>query len=253
MLKRFPRNDAYARATLDAIAGAERLAKAQTLSVTQLASGVFLSQADGTYRFSPLPRLAQIAPLQGLVAGDVDGDGLADICAVQNSFAPSPAIGRFEGGLGQLLRGDGKGNFTAVAPADSRLVVPGDAKGLAVADFDDDGWPDLFVTRNNDTTLAFRNEAVAGRHMFAVRLRGAAGNAAAIGARVRVQLADGSSQVREIAAGGGWGSQSTARAFFGFADGNAPVKIQVRWPDGRETQHPFVAGRATITLGAVEQ
>ena len=248
VVKRFPRNDAYARATLEAIVGQPRLTAATALAVTELGSGVFLSQPDGTYRFALLPRIAQIAPLQGVVAGDFDGDGLADIYAVQNSFAPAPALGRFAGGLSQLLRGDGEGNFTAVATADSHLVVPGDAKALAVADLDDDGWPDFFVTRNNDTTLAFRNQPTAGRHMFAVRLSGAAGNGAAIGARVRVEFADGSSQVREVCAGGGWGSQSTARVFFGFADGKVPARIKVRWPDGRQTEHSYTPGSATITF-----
>jgi hypothetical protein len=250
VLKRFPRNDVYARATLDSIVGQARLAKATTLEVTELGSGMFLSQPDGTYRFALLPRLAQIAPLQGVVAGDFDGDGLADLYAVQNSHEPAPSIGRFDGGLSQLLLGDGKGGFTAVAPADSRLVVPGDAKGLAVADLDDDGWPDFFVTRNNDTTLAFRHETVAGREMVAVRLRGAAGNPTAVGARVRAEFADGSTQTREVFAGGGWGSQSTARLFFGFVSGHAPVRFKVRWPDGRETEHSYAAGARPLIFSA---
>jgi len=246
--KRFPRNDAFARAPLAAVIGQQRLAAATTLAVTELGSGVFLSQPDGTYRFAPLPRIAQIAPLQGVVAGDFDGDGRADVYAVQNSHAPSPSIGRFDGGLSQLLLGDGKGNFTPVPPADSHLVVPGDAKGLAVADLDDDGWPDFFVTRNSDTTLAFRNQTVAGRRMLAVRLRGTAGNPTAVGARVRAEFADGSAQTREIVAGGGWSSQSTARVFFGFTEGRAPVRFQVRWPDGREAEYPYAADKTTILL-----
>ena len=88
ILKRFPRNDFYARATLGEIFGEEKLAAAQRFAATELRSGVFLSQPDGTYRFEPLPRIAQIAPLQGMVAGDFDGDGHADIYAVQNSYAP---------------------------------------------------------------------------------------------------------------------------------------------------------------------
>jgi hypothetical protein len=38
--------------------------------------------------------------------------------------------GRFDGGVSLLLRGDGHGHFTAVSPADSGLVVPGDARAV---------------------------------------------------------------------------------------------------------------------------
>ena len=70
------------------IFGEDKLAAARRFAATEFRSGVFLSQPDGTYRFEPLPRLAQISPLQGVVAGDFDGDGHADIYAVQNSYAP---------------------------------------------------------------------------------------------------------------------------------------------------------------------
>ena len=126
ILRRFPTNDAYARATLGEILGDTRLAAARRFAATELRSGVFLSQPDGTYRFEPLPVMAQIAPLQGMVAGDFDGDGQADIYALQNSYAPTVA-GRADGGLSQLLRGDGKGRFTVVPPLESGLIVPGDA------------------------------------------------------------------------------------------------------------------------------
>ena len=96
---------------------------------------------------------------------------------------PIPAVGRFDGGLSQLLRGDGHGHFTAVPPRESGLVVPGDAKALVVLDLDRDGWPDFLVSRNNDTTLAFRNHGVAGRKSVRVSLRGPAGNPTAIGAQ----------------------------------------------------------------------
>ena len=49
----------------------------------------------------------------------------------QNSYAPIHLVSRFDGGLSQLLRGDGQGRLEAVATAESGLVVPGDAKALA--------------------------------------------------------------------------------------------------------------------------
>ncbi|MEZ5276569.1 MAG: FG-GAP-like repeat-containing protein [Opitutaceae bacterium] len=246
ILKRFPRNDTFAAATLDEIFGADDLATAERFAATEARSGVFLSQADGTHLFSPLPRIAQIAPLQGIAAGDVDGDGHADIYALQNSYAPDLSIGRFDGGISQLLKGDGNGTFSPVAPVKSRLIVPGDAKALVVADFDDNGWPDFLVTRNNGTTLAFRNRGTPGHHAFQVRLKGPPGNPTGIGARITVILADGTLQCGEIHAGSGLVSQSTAGVFFGFAEGNPPREIRIRWPDGEETRPSFEPGKARV-------
>jgi hypothetical protein len=145
ILNRFPRNDRFARATLREIFGDERLSAATRFSATELRSGIFLSDSDGGYRFSELPRLAQIAPLQGVIAADFDGDGFADICAVQNSATPPPSIGAFDGGLGVWLRGDGKGNFTTVPPAESGFLVPGFPGGTVP--LDKDGGLDLAVSR----------------------------------------------------------------------------------------------------------
>ncbi len=181
ILKRYPRNDSYALATLGDLFGNDALDKAKRYAATELRSGVFMSQPDGTYRFEPLPRIAQIAPIQGMVAGDFDGDGHAEIFAVQNSYAPIHAVGRFDGGLGQLLHGDGRGHFTAVPPLESGLKVPGDGKALVVLDLDRDGWPDFLVTRNMNTTLAFRNNRREGHGSLRVLLKGPAGNPTCVG------------------------------------------------------------------------
>jgi hypothetical protein len=174
--RRFPKNDDYANASLEKILGADQLAAAERYEATELRSGVFLSQPDGRYRFAPLPQIAQISPLQGIVTGDFDADGHADIYAVQNSFAPVPAIGPFAGGLSQLLRGDGRGGFTPVPVRESGLMVYGDPKAVVVLDLDRDGWPDFLVSRNNDTMLAWRNRGVAGARSLRVVLQGPAGN-----------------------------------------------------------------------------
>ncbi|HEU5080581.1 MAG TPA: FG-GAP-like repeat-containing protein [Opitutaceae bacterium] len=248
VLKRFPRNDAYARASLGEILGEDRLAAAQRFQASELRSGVFLSQRDGTFVFSPLPHIAQIAPLQGIAAGDFDGDGRADIYAVQNSYAPVPAVGRFDGGLSQFLRGDGRGHFQPVSPAKSGLVLPGDAKALVAIDLDRNGWPDFVATRNNGPTVAFRNEGVAGRHSLGVRLRGLRGNPTAIGARVILGLTDGSSQTQEIAAGAGYYSQSTPECFFGWVDSAPPQILRVRWPDGAVSEHNIPPSTTQLML-----
>jgi enediyne biosynthesis protein E4 len=250
ILKRYPRNDYYARATLGEILGDASIAAARRFAATEFRSGVFLSQPDGTHRFEPLPRIAQVSPFQGLVAGDLDGDGNADIYAVQNSYSPIPSVGRFDGGLSQLLRGDGRGGFAAVAPAQSGLVVPGDAKALAMIDLDGDGWPDFIATRNNGTTLAFRNSRIAGRNSLCIRLRGAAGNPSGVGARISVELAGGLRQAAEVHAGSGYFSQSAAACFFGYPDSSPPLRVHVRWPSGSTTVHEVTGRPASLVLQA---
>jgi hypothetical protein len=248
ILKRFPRNDYYARATLEEILGADKLAKAEKYSASDLRSGVLLSQPGGTYRFDPLPRIAQIAPIQGLAAGDFNGDGHSDIYAVQNYYSPIPSVGRFDGGLSQLLLGDGQGAFSPMPPAQSGLIVPGDAKALVVVDLNDDSWPDFVVSQNSGTTLAFQNAGVAGRIPLCVRLSGPGGNPTAIGARITLEMADGTRQMAEVLAGSGYGSQSSAAAWFGYHAENPPRMVHVRWPDGRTTQEsvPSHATRMTV-------
>lgn len=250
VLQRFPRNDAYAKAALPAIVGDAPLKAARRFVATELRSGVFLSQADGTYRFRPLPRLAQVAPFQGMAAGDLDGDGRADLFAVENSFAPNPGVGRFNGGLGIFLVGDGRGGFQPVSPRESGLVAPGDAKALVVSDFDADGWPDVLASRNNASSLAWHNQGRAGRHSFAIRLHGPAGNPTAIGARLRLELADGSVQLAELSAGSSYYSQTDATAFFGWADGNPPRRLLIRWPDGRSSEQRIAADTRVMSIAA---
>jgi enediyne biosynthesis protein E4 len=248
--RRFPTFAAYAAADLETMLGAELLRAAVRLQVTELQSGVFLSEPGGEFRFVPLPRLAQIASIFGLVAGDFDGDGHADICAVQNSHAPVPETGRFDGGLGQFLRGNGEGGFFAVPARESGLVVPGDGKALAVLDAEEDGRPDLIATRNNQRALVFRNRASDAGDTFAVTLEGSPQNPHALGARIMAVMTDGTTQVAEIHAGGGYLSQSSATAYFGYRRDNPPREIQIAWPTGMSSTHPWSAAPSHLRFSA---
>ncbi|HEY1849134.1 MAG TPA: FG-GAP-like repeat-containing protein [Opitutaceae bacterium] len=247
ILKRYTKNAYFLRATLPEIVGEARLAKAERYAASELRSGVLLSQPGGTYKFEPLPRLAQISCIQGIAAADFCGDGRPGIAAAENSYAPIRADGRNDGGLGILLRGAGNGAFSPVEPAASGIVVPGDAKALAVLDLDGDGWPDLLITRNNGEAVALRNAGVPGRRSFSIRLRAPAGNPTAIGARITVRTAEGSESA-EVGAGSGYYSQSSPACFFGYAEGSPPTGITVRWPSGAVTEHGYPAGSTALVL-----
>jgi hypothetical protein len=154
--KTFPTYEAYARATIEQIFPAERLAQATRYQATELASGIFLHQADGTYSFRPLPSLAQVAPVNGIVARDLTGHGAVDLYLVGNNFGPEPSTGRFDGGISLLLRGDGHGGFTPVPAWQSGLVVAGDARGVALVDSAANGQrPSIVVSESRGPILLF--------------------------------------------------------------------------------------------------
>jgi hypothetical protein len=246
LTRRFPTAESFAKASLEEVFPPDALAAANKLQVTELQSGVFLSRPDGTFRFTPLPRLAQIAPVFGTAAGDFDGDGRADILAVGNSYAPAPFLGRFDGGVGWLLRGDGRGGFVPMPVAESGIIMRRDAKALALMDYNQDGWPDFFATRNNDHAVAYLNRPRPECRSFGVALQGTAGNPAVVGARLTVTLADGSSQTAEIAAGSGYFAQSSATVFFGYPEATPPTELRIRWPDGRESVQSFPSAPSKI-------
>ena len=237
--RQFRRNDDFAKATLAEIVGEDKLAAAQRFEATEFRSGVFLSQPDGTFVFSPLPREAQIAPLQGMVVQDFNEDGFQDIYAMQNSFAAVPVVGRFDGGLGVIFYGESDGGFRNSGFVDTTLRMPGDAKALVASDLDSDGFLDLVGTRNNGESFAILNNFNDGKvlpnpneRVLVVALQGHRANPLGIGARVTLVLASGVALVREVSAGSGYFSQSSSRVGFAWDRESAPEMIKVRWPNG---------------------
>ncbi len=249
VLRRFKSNNLYAASPLEQILGREALAKADVYKAGQLQSGILLSQPSGHYIFKPLPRYAQIAPIQGMQAADFDGDGNEDLLLATNDYSPITARVRFDGGLGWLLRGDGQGGFTPVPVLRSGVMIPGNAKALALVDLDGDGRPDAVVTRNNESTMAFRNVAPNGNRAIALRLHGRGGNPDAIGARIVLKNGESTLQVAEVRAGGGFASQSTTTTFFSIPpELGAGAKFQVRWPSGRTTEVPLPVKHGYLTV-----
>jgi hypothetical protein len=56
-----------------------------------------------------------------------------------------------------VYRNDGKGVFTDVSAASGVAAVRGNGLGVVVADYDGDGWPDVFVANDTMPNFLFRN------------------------------------------------------------------------------------------------
>jgi len=239
---------AYARADLHDLFPKPLLDEALERRVDTLESGWLANDGQGHFEWQALPRLAQLSPGFGIVLEDLDGNGTVDIVLAQNFHGPQAETGRFDGGLGQVLLGDGNGGFDAVPPWRSGLVVPGDGKSLVATDLNDDNWTDLMLGVNDDRLRAFFNLRSPGGSMLSVDLRGPPGNPTAVGARVTLQHGRGRREAAEVTAGGGYLSQQLPTLRFGLGERHGPYKLRVRWPDGRVTRHELPAGSERVVL-----
>lgn len=210
------------------------------------------SHGTARFTFQPLPRLAQISPVFGSAVFDANGDGHPDLALAQTFFGPQREIGRMDGGAGAILLGDGRGRFTALMPAQSGCLAPGDAKSLTVSDLNGDGHPDLVVAQNDGPLRVFTQNPAAPRPLQ-VSLSGPRGNPAAIGARVALECADGHRHTAEVQAGTGYLSQSSSVLWFSVRAGAKPERWRVRWPDGTATEHAFQPQWLEVGRGRLEK
>lgn len=243
----FPMAKEYAEATLDQIYG-DRLNSMTKLTATTLAHTVFLNDGQGHFTAAPLPQLAQSFPGYGLAVLDFDNDGLDDLYLAGNfSYADHETM-MYTGGTSYLLKGNGDGTFNLIDSATSGLLVPHDARSVAVADYDQNGQADIVVGLNNHAPMLFRNTYPQGQNCaLTVSLQGTAVNPTAVGAKITVTLPDGTSTSREIQAGSGYLSQNSPRLLFGMGAA-ATASVSVRWPDGTTTSQENVARCTTLSL-----
>ncbi|UOQ68823.1 VCBS repeat-containing protein [Hymenobacter volaticus] len=146
---RFPNYRSYADAQLTNIFQAAELKNANVLRANYLQTACLLSTSQARYRLAPLPLEAQYTPVFALTTLDYNHDGHPDLLLGGNSTHCRIRFGNNDAGYGLLLRGDGRGNFTAVSQRQSGLRVQGDVRSFTQL------GSVLLVGRNNQELQAY--------------------------------------------------------------------------------------------------
>ncbi len=241
---RAPGFRAYGEAGVEDLLG-EHLAVARVLEAATLDSVVLLQRGDH-FALRPLPLEAQFAPAFGVAVADFDGDGHEDLVLAQNFFGVEPETSRYDAGCGLVLRGDGAGGFTALSGTESGLVLYGEQRAAAVADFDGDGRADLVLTQYRGPTALLHN--LAARPGLRVRVAGPPGNPSGVGTVLRLVRDGRFGPAREVHAGSGGGGQDAAVVVLARLEG--ADQIEVRWPGGRVEVLRVPAGARQVVVAA---
>ncbi len=241
--------------------------------VANIATGNVLLQNDGDGTFTE--RAEELGVEAGVIAWgvnflDFDHDGRLDLyCNVSSDdyFAPpgdsdAPSyqerVTQLMGGGGEypnlLFRNNGV-TFDNVSVG-SGIEDGGRSFSSAVADYDNDGDLDIYVTnwyvvQTDSLTSMFENTHVprgsAATDWLRIRLIGTTSNRDGVGTRVWIETTDGW-QVRERNIGTSYLACSDPYLHFGTGNSSVVSKLYVRWPSGLGELYENVPAGQVLTL-----
>lgn len=172
----------------------------------------------------------------GTSALDIDRDGSLDLAIANghvmahidlqgdptNTFRQPP----------QLFLNDGRGRFKEftrqAGPAFQKQYV---GRGLAMADYDNDGHTDLYLADSGGPAVLMHNESVTPNNWVRLELQGMKSNRDAVGAKLTFQVGD-RQLVRHKAGGGSYLAAHDPRILVGLGSARQVDRVEVRWPSG---------------------
>ena len=224
----------------------------------------WLSQGDSLYQnlftevnqlsFADAAEMVNLAYISLPVVGwgctflDYDNDGLLDLIVVNGNTLENPEEPRLLVPQKPFLFHYTGTDFQNVLP----IVAPGldrplNARGLAAADFDNDGDLDLAISCNRGPLILLRADGAEDRNWIKVSLQGTKSTRQGIGATIRVRAGE-RTQLQAVGSQGSYLSQHTTALHFGLGSATKVDEIEVLWPTGRRQAVTNVRGRQTTHL-----
>ena len=184
--------------------------------------------------------LGQLAlPMVGWGAefADFDADGWLDLVVANGSTMERGGASRDLEPQAPFLFWNRRGeHFHDLARLVPVLAQPSVARGLAVADFDDDGDVDVLLVRRDRGVQLLSNDMQRG-HWLKLRLRdrGAGRGAPGRGLGTQATAYAGGAALRRAVSPASYLSQSSPVLHFGLGDATRVDRLEIRWPGGGTT------------------
>jgi len=168
---------------------------------------------------------------------DYDNDGWPDIVQLNGAMVDNVHLYHSEVTYKEpllMFHNLGKGQFAkiqdnAFGPDFSR-PVPG--RGIATADFDNDGDIDIAINNRGDYPMLLRNDGGNANHWLEILLIGTKSNRDGIGASIKL-TAEGVTHVEQSKGGMSYMSASDSRILFGLGKRAKIDLLEITWPSGQ--------------------
>jgi len=162
---------------------------------------------------------------------DYDADGWPDLIVNNGHVLLRTELQRM-----QLMHNQGDGTFNEVSdPAElGGLAQPWRGRGLAVADYDNDGALDVLAMAQGSEPRLLHNQAGHGaghNHWVSFRTVGTRSNRDGIHARVQIR-AGSARQTAVVRANSSYLSSSDRRLYFGLGASAKMEEVEISWPSG---------------------
>jgi hypothetical protein len=200
---------------------------------------LYHNNGDGSFTDIPYPAglgdISWLFTTFGAKFLDYDNDGWKDILLVNGQTFPQMDL--YQTGITYAERNllfhnlhDGK--FQEVGSSSGvGFSVKKVSRGLATADYDNDGDLEMMVSNMNDSPDLLRHERKNPNHSILVKTVGTRNNRNGIGTKITV-VSPGLTQFDEVRSGGSYLSSSDMRVHFGLGAAAEIERVELRWPSG---------------------
>jgi hypothetical protein len=175
---------------------------------------------------------------------DYDNDGWPDILQLNGAMLDNVNLYHSEVSYKEpllMFRNLGKGHFDKVSDSlGPDFMRPVAGRGLATADFDNDGDIDIAVNVRGDYPELLRNDGGNANHWLEVLLIGTKSNRDGTGSVLKL-TSEGFAQVKQAVGGTSYMSASDPRIHFGLGKRSKIDSLVITWPSGQVDQLTNVA------------
>ncbi len=167
---------------------------------------------------------------------DYDNDGWPDILQLNSAMLDNVNLYHGEVQYKEpllMFRNLGKGQFEKVSDKlGPDFIRPIAGRGLATADYDNDGAVDIVTNNRGDAPSLLHNEGATTNHWLEILLIGTQSNRDAIGAVLKL-TAEGVTHTEQVKGGMGYMSANDPRVAFGLGKRAKIDSLEITWPSGQ--------------------